>query len=197
MPLAPNAVVQWVAKHVVPQEPDVRRWLRAKGVADADAEDLVQDAYCRIAGLASVSHIAHPDAYMFQTVRNLWIEQLRRQRIVPMTALTDEALSTVMDDAADPERTVIARLDLQRVEALIAQLPQRCRQIFSWKRIEGLSQKMIAQRLGVSEHVVENDVMKGLRLILAGLAQPDEQPRAATQYDGQGDDDADNRRERA
>ncbi len=56
---------------------------------------------------------------------------------------------------------------------------------------------MIAQRLGVSEHVVENDVMKGLRLILAGLAQPDEQPRAATQYDGQGDDDADNRRERA
>ncbi len=167
--LARHSIVAWVAAHVLPREPAVRRWLRRKGLADTDVEDLVQEAYCRIAALSSVDHIAQPGAYLFQVVRNLHLEQLRRNKVVAMTVLTDQEASSIIDDAADPERAAIAKLDLLRVEALIAGLPDRCRQIFTWKRVEGLSQREIAARLGVSEHVVENDVMKGLRLILASL----------------------------
>lgn len=171
MALASLSVVQWVAAHVVPHEPGVRCWLRSRRVTDDAADDLVQEAYCRIAGMASVSHIDRPDAYLFQVVRNLHLEQLRRQRVVPMTPLTEDIASSIFDDAADPERAAMARLSLARVEELIAGLPDRCRQIFIWKRIEGVSQKVIAMRLGVTESVVENDVMKGLRLILGGLAE--------------------------
>jgi RNA polymerase sigma-70 factor (ECF subfamily) len=51
------------------------------------------------------------------------------------------------------------------VERLLADLPERCRTIFTLKRIEGLPQREIARRLGVSESIVENDVQKALRRI--------------------------------
>lgn len=174
MPPAPPEIVRWVAAHIVPQEPAVRGWLRRQGVAATDAEDLVQEAYCRIAGLSSVAHVERPEAYLFQTVRNLHLERLRRSQLVMMTALTEALASSISDERPGPERETAARLALERVEALVARLPARCRQIFLLKRVEGLSQREIAARLGVTEHVVENDVMKGLRLILGWLAEDGE-----------------------
>ena len=69
--LSTNRVVEWVAMHVVPAEPRVRAWLQAQGVSAEHADDLVQEAYCRIAALATVDHIARADSYLFTVVRNL------------------------------------------------------------------------------------------------------------------------------
>jgi RNA polymerase sigma factor (sigma-70 family) len=57
---------------------------------------------------------------------------------------------------------------------VLATLPERCRTIFTWKRIEGMSQREIAQRLGVSENVVENDIQKALRAIQRMLRDVEE-----------------------
>lgn len=168
---ASPAVVAWVAAAIVPHEAGARRWLARRGVAPVDRDDLLQEAYCRLAALPDVAHISNPKAYLLQTVRNIWLAQLRRQRVVPMTTATENLAATIMDDAAGPDQLAEDREELALVQALVAGLPERCRQIFLWKRIEGLSQKEIAARLGVSETVVENDVMKGLRLILAGMAE--------------------------
>lgn len=170
MAIAAPEVVAWVATHVIPHEVAARRWLARQGLDAADRDDLVQDAYCRIAALADVSHISRPKSYFIQVVRNLVLERRRRDRVVPMLPITEELAASVPDDGAAPDQIAAARAELALVEHLIAALPERCRQIFVWKRIEGLSQKEIAGRLGVSETVVENDVMKGLRLILTGLA---------------------------
>ncbi len=61
--------------------------------------------------------------------------------------------------------------ELARVQRLIAALPERCRRIFEMRKIEGLPQREIARRMGVSEHVVENESVRGLRAILAALAE--------------------------
>ena len=62
--------------------------------------------------------------------------------------------------------------------ALIAALPDRCRRIFELRKIEGVSQREIARRLGVSEHVVENESVRGLRAILAAMTEQDAPARA-------------------
>src|SRR5689334_6262761 len=73
-------IVLWVGRHILPLEGEVRRWLRKAAVAPADVDDVIQEAYCRIAGLDAVSHIKEPRAYFFQVVRNILLEQVRRAR---------------------------------------------------------------------------------------------------------------------
>lgn len=169
MPCASPAIIGWVARHIVPEEPAVRAALRLLGVAPGDVDDIVQDAYCRFAALSCVDHITRPGAYFMQTARNLWRDQLRRAAIIRFEDLTESAQNFVIDEAVGIESVLAAREQWRIVEDLLAALPERCRMIFTMKRIEGLSQRDIAQKLGVSESVVENDIQKALRLLQAGL----------------------------
>jgi RNA polymerase sigma factor (sigma-70 family) len=159
---------------VIPQEQKVRGALRRLGVAESDIDDLIQDAYCRLAMLKSVDHIDRPGAYFMQIVKNSWRDGLRRARVVRLEDFTENAVSIVGDDATGVEAIVFAREQIGLIEALLATLPERCRTIFTWKRMEGISQREIARRLGVSENVVENDVQKALRTIQRALRTPGE-----------------------
>ena len=169
MRVSPLFLVRWVATHIVPQEPAVRAALRRLGASESDVDDLVQEAYCRFAALACVDHIERPGAYFMQTVKNLWRDQLRRAAVIRFEDFTESAQIFVEPEAMGVEATVAAREQLRLIGALLAKLPERCRQIFTLKRIEGCSQREIAQKLGVSESVVENDVQKALRLIQSAL----------------------------
>jgi RNA polymerase sigma-70 factor (ECF subfamily) len=159
---------------VIPQEQKVRGALRRLGVAESDIDDLIQDAYCRLATLTSVDHIDRPGAYFMQIVKNAWRDGLRRARVVRLENFTENASPIVEDEASGVEATIFAREQLSLIEALLATLPERCRTIFTWKRMEGISQREIARRLGVSENVVENDVQKALRTIQRALRGVDE-----------------------
>lgn len=150
----------------------MRSWLRS-AFPTIDADDVIQETYCRISALDSVAHIADPCSYFFQTARNVVLQQIRRTRVVSIEAASglsefDQALA---EDDASPERIVAGRRALARVEALIAALPDRCRQIFQLRKIEGVSQREIATRLGVTETIVENEVTRGLRRILDAMGE--------------------------
>ena len=171
-------IVLWVGGQVMPHEGDVRLWLRKSRVPEGDIDDLIQEAYCRMAALDSVEHIARPAGYFFQIVRNLLIEQIRRSRVVRFdTAVEIEAFPG--GDEASPERITAARRELERVQSLMADLPDRCRRIVELRKIHGMSQRDIARTMGVSESIVENDCVKGLRLILKGLRNAEPRELAA------------------
>ena len=54
--------------------------------------------------------------------------------------------------------------------AAVARLPTRCRQVFTLRKVYGLSQKEIAAELNISENTVEQHLAKGMRLCSAALA---------------------------
>ena len=164
-------IVAFVGSQILPHEADVRAWLRRTGSLAADVDDIVQETYCRLAALEAVSHIASGRAYFFRTARNIAIERIRRARIVRIDCVTEIDALNVVDDEPSPERVVAGRRELRRVQALIEGLPERCRQIFTLRRIHGLSQREVATRLGVTENVVEAQAMRGLRLILRALSE--------------------------
>lgn len=164
-------IVDWIGREVLPHEGDLRRWLRRSMVAAADVDDIVQESYCKLAALDDVGHIANPRAYLFQVARSIVLNQLRRARIVRIDTVTEiDSLDIVLDEPS-PERVAGGRRDLARALRLIAELPDRCRRVVEMRKIEELPQKEIARRLGVTETVVENDVMKGLRHVLRATAQ--------------------------
>lgn len=157
---------------MLPHEADVRAWLRGLSISDHQIDDVIQEAYCRIAGLASIAHIVSGRAYMFSTVRNVLLEQIRRSRIVRIDTMTEIDRLEADDEQPSPERIAGGRRELARVRAVIEGLPERCRQIFELRRVHGLSQRETARRLGVTENVVEAQTARGLKLVLKALAEP-------------------------
>ncbi|MBU6297542.1 MAG: sigma-70 family RNA polymerase sigma factor [Alphaproteobacteria bacterium] len=168
----------WVASKVMPHEPAVRRWLRKSRVAESEIDDIVQQAYCKLAELDSVEGILRPDAYFFEIVRRLFVGSVRRARIVSLDSIAEMGTLNIGTDEPSPERVVAARRELDEVMRLIDRLPARCRKVFQLRKIHGLSQREIAARLRIAETTVENDVAKGLRLISRALrAQSDKEPQ--------------------
>lgn len=169
-----RGTIDWIAAEILPHEPAVRQWLRQLVHWRHDEDDLIQEAYCRLARLADTSAIASGRAYFFTVIRNLMIERIRRDRVVRIETVAEIDDLCVMDDAVPVDRRVSAREQLKLVQRLIDSLPARCRGVFLLRRIEGLSQRQTAERLGLSENVVEKEVARGLRIIMAELSALEE-----------------------
>lgn len=162
--------MDWVGSEVLPHEADVRIWLR-RTLDPADIEDVVQEAYCRIAALDEVSHIRSGRAYLFTAARSVVLEKIRRARIVSIETVTEIDALDIVHDAPSPERIAGGRRELARVMRLIEALPERCRRVFQLMKVEGLSQREVAGAMNLPEHTVENDVRRGMKLILAAIAE--------------------------
>lgn len=129
------------------------------------AADAVHDAYLRLAGGAFGS-IANPKAFLYRVVSNVICDRQRRQTVERRHRFEAEVLATSAVPS-DPERTMAARQDLQRLVQAIDSLPPRCRECFVLSRFEGLATDMIAARMGISRNMVE----KHLRHALAFCAR--------------------------
>lgn len=162
-------IVKWVAEQVMPHEPSIRAWLARSRMSPDEIDDVIQEAYCRLAALDGVDTIDRPGAYFFSIARNLLLLQMRRQKIVRIEPVAEIEAMAPFDEAPSAERQLAAKLELARIRAVLATLPERCRQIFEMRKIDGLPQKEIARRMGVNEGIVENETRKGLLLVLAAL----------------------------
>lgn len=175
-------LAKWVGAEILPHERDLRMWLQRRFVGVAEVEDIVQECYCRLARLPDVSRIAEPRAYLFTIARNIALEHRRRASVVRLETLSDMADGQGGIDFLSPDRIVEARQDLSRLQAALETLSDRARRIFIMRKVEGLSQREIAEALGVSETVVENDASRGLRAVLRRMTSPE--PEAISQQAG-------------
>lgn len=168
-----TAADRWFVDEVLPLESRLMRMLRRYSIGDA-VPDLRQEVYTRVyeAVVRDGVPAAPAAAYVFRTARNLLIDQARRARVVSFDLVAElEELPDAPRDEWSPERTVAARAELRLLERALAALPRRCREIVSLRRVEGLSQKEIAARLGIAEGTVEKQVTLGMRALAESLAE--------------------------
>lgn len=168
-----DIISEWIAREIVPQEAAVRRWLFRRWRHAIDVEDVIQEAYCRIASLASVDHIDNPAAYFFRTAYAVATDVMRRAGIINFTSMTQIEWSTVMDSAPLVDRALEASQELERVRSVLAVLPDTSRRVIELRRIEGLSRRETAERLGVSENEVKNHLVRGLQRVMKSIADTD------------------------
>lgn len=166
-------ISEWIAREIVPQEAAVRRWIARRWRHTVDVEDVIQESYCRIAGLASVDHIDKPAAYFFRTAHAVATDAMRRAGIINFTSMTQIEWSSVMDSAPLADRALEAGQELERVRNVLAVLPDTSRRVIELRRIEGLSRRETAERLGVSENEVKNHLVRGLQKVMKSIADAD------------------------
>jgi len=161
---------RWFAREILPLEPMLNRFLRRKWRDEAEISDLRQEAYIRVYDAARRNRPLQAKPFLFLTVRNLMIDKLRQKSIVSIETMADFGWSNVSDDKPSPEQNTAARQELQLLQGALDDLPERCRQIVVLRKVEGLSQREVAGRLGVTEDIVEHQLAKGLRQLARSLS---------------------------
>jgi RNA polymerase sigma factor (sigma-70 family) len=168
-----DTVADWIAKEILPHEASVRKWLLRRWRSAIIVDDVIQEAYCRIAGLATVDHIYNPAGYFQRTVHAVATDTVRRAKKNGVVPMTENQWLNVIDLEPLADRSMEAGQQLGRVSRALSELSETCRRAIELRRIDGLSQKEVARQLGVSESVVENHIVRGLKKLLSSIADED------------------------
>ena len=124
--------------------------------AKHDAADLVQEVYLRILRVKDADAIRNPEGYLYTVASNLVYEHsiLNRRQAVSidpeqLSAENEPGTPAGFEELFDLETRVV------RLREVLAQLPPKCRATVHLKYQHGLSYQEIAERLGVSPHMVQ------------------------------------------
>ena len=117
------------------------RWLTR---SDADAEDVVQDAYVR--ALRFFSSLRNDDArsWLLTIVRNTWYGRFAKAKGVRQSTGYDDVTDDRPDDGLDPEALLIQQQAVAKVQRAVRELPADFREVIVLRELEGLSYKEIA-----------------------------------------------------
>lgn len=130
------------------------RLLVARLGTDEQADEALQDLWLKLETVSD-GPIADPVSYLFRMANNIAVD--RRRSATRRADRDADWLETrpAADEWPDAERTMIARDQLARVEATLERLPVRVATAFRLYRYEGLPQKAVAERMGISVSGVE------------------------------------------
>ena len=131
----------------------------------ATARDVVQDVYFRIRRVPSNEVVENPRAFVFQVAANLAADH---RRVEGRRAELLEEVHDLLwgaDEEISPDRSVLASNELAHLERALDRAPEQSRVVFVLNRFEGLTQRDISLRLGISLSTVE----KHIRIVLALL----------------------------
>lgn len=169
----------WFRREILPLEPELRAYIRRLTRDLATAEDLLHDVFARIIAADSWREVDTPAGFAIRTARNVVYDHLRRQKVVAIDFVADVGILGLVDDAADPEATLVARDELKRLRAIVEALPTQQRRVFTLRKVYGLPPAEIAERLGLSVSTVEKHLVKAVRACAEALAREDDahQPR--------------------
>lgn len=159
------ALDRWFIEQILVHEEALMRYLARNWPCHDDLPDLRQDVYARVYEAAGRALPQQPKAFLFATARHLLVDRARRGRVVSIEPVGDfESLNVLVDDVS-PERWCGGRQVLRRLAEAFDRLPDRCREVVWLRRVERLSQKEVAARLGITEKTVEKHIAKGMQLI--------------------------------
>lgn len=146
----------------------LRRFLSRMLRDEAEAQDVAHDAYVRVFPAVQNEAAQKPEALLYTTARRLAINRIKRRAHTPVSR---EGAVIDLTASAQPgvPQQVMARQELQRLEQAIAELPDGCRAVLLLRKVELLSHREIADRLGIAISTVEKQHARALRLLRAAL----------------------------
>lgn len=154
---------RWFCEEVLPLEASLTRYLGRYWRTSEQIMDIRQDIYEAALSGGQQGLPTNTPGYVFTIARNILASRAKRERIVQFEYYADmESVEQAVDLAAT-DRHLDARDALRRAQHQIEQLPPRCREVVRLRKIEGLSTREAAARMGVGIDTIERQLVLGIR----------------------------------
>lgn len=160
----------WLDQLARRYSPALRRFFSRKVDRSSDVHDLVQEVFVRLAQLPEPQQIREPENYLFRTASNTLRDHLRRASV----------RMSERQDSFDPERhgglacspadILEGRQAIERLQAILRDLPERTRDVFVLRAFEDQKTAPVAATLGISTRAVEKHYAKALVQLANALA---------------------------
>jgi RNA polymerase sigma-70 factor (ECF subfamily) len=129
-----------------------------------EAEDIVQKMFCKLWEQREKMEIhTSMKSYLYKMVHNACLNKIKQWQ------LQAEHHEIIAYDSVTATNYAEQRLDEKelssQIDAAIACLPERCRQVFLLSRMQHLSYVQIAQELQISPNTVETQIVKALKIL--------------------------------
>lgn len=161
----PEDLRAWFLREVFPLEAALTQFFRNNWRNRADVADLLQEVYVRVFEAAEQNPPKSVKSFVFATARNLLVDRVRRDKIVPLEIAGDLDALEVAADVPGPEAQSVARDELRRLQSALEQVPERARQALILHHIEGLSRREIAVRMNISGKTVDWHLKAGVQAL--------------------------------
>jgi RNA polymerase sigma factor (sigma-70 family) len=152
---------------------------------NSDVEELLQETYARLltAGASNEPEVRSVRAFALTVARNVAFDWLRHKQVVPIELVADMEAMDILDERDQIDAIVNSHQELMMLVKAVQQLPERCRQVFTLRKVYGYSQKEIATRMKISENTVEQHLTKAARHCARALFDQPIAERQATLFD--------------
>jgi RNA polymerase sigma factor (sigma-70 family) len=146
---------------------NLARWLTRN---DADAEDVVQEAFLRAHRFFGGFHGGDSRAWLLTIVRNTCYTWLQQNRARDLTTPFDEEIHSVEGD--NPETVFVRNADQQMLKRALEELPVEFREVMILRELEGLTYKEIAGVTDVPVGTVMSRLARARQRLKLRLAKP-------------------------
>ena len=135
-----------------------------------EAEEIVQDFFVRC---WQKHHSIQPHEsirnYFFSSIKNRSLNYLKHKKIEEYYI---QQLSVISESHLVYNQDLYNPTELQeKIKNSIALLPERCREIFTMSRIQGLKNEEIALQLNLSKRTIETQISNALKVLRVELKE--------------------------
>lgn len=135
-----------------------------RGIVSAnDIDDIVQETFVKSYQAELKKEISFERTYMLKTARNLALNHVAKSSEKLNLSIDDLEPSLPEFNTANLEKQFESKERFLHFCRAINSLSAEVKRVFLLKKVYGLSQRDISQRLELSESTVEKHVAKGLR----------------------------------
>lgn len=167
-----NGRALWLSRHILPCEPALRAQLRRWRIpGDLEIDDVIQEAYAKLAMLDDVDSIRNPKAYFFQIAKSIVLMHVRRSRVVSIQAVERIEQLHVASDEPGPDVQASDRQQLHLLAQMIAALPGPSQAAMKLRLVQEFSHREIGEMLGMTANAVQKSLAKSLAVFMQQLGR--------------------------
>ena len=148
--------------------PALRRFLRGQSVPPEEVDDLLQELFTRLMGVARLEErmtdaSGSVRSFLLTMANNLIVDRQRKRQVRRAYADAQRELEREPLDEHSPERIVAAQLELEAIRSVILDMPLNWRVALILQRFRNMSYEEIALHMGVQVKQVDNYLVRALR----------------------------------
>ena len=159
----PKAQPSTVSTAFIKHETFLKKFLGRFLHRPQDVDDAAQEAFLKAFAAEKKQEVRSPKSFLFQIAKNVALQELTKKSKMITDYIEDLSDSAISYEGRPLEDVFAAQQRLELFCRAASTLPPQCRRAFLMRKVYGMSQKEIAEKLGISISTVEKHHTTGLK----------------------------------